>query len=49
MQERPVLVETETDLADRFHPALADIRVLDDHVAISLAGSQVSGVGFIAC
>ena len=35
MQERPVRVETETDLADRFHPALADIRVLGNDVDVA--------------
>jgi hypothetical protein len=35
MQERPVRVETETDLADRFHPALADKRVLGNDVGVA--------------
>ena len=35
MQERPVRIETEADLADRFHPALADIRVLGKDVDVA--------------
>src|SRR5262245_45447429 len=35
MQERPVRFETETNLADRFHPALADIRVLGNDMSVA--------------
>jgi hypothetical protein len=35
MQERPVRVETETDLADRFHAALADKRVLGNDMNVA--------------
>src|SRR5215475_4110883 len=35
MQKRPVRVETEADLADRFHAALADIRVLGYYVDVA--------------
>ena len=35
MQERPVRFETEADLADRFHAALGDERVLGNDVDVA--------------
>ena len=35
MQERPVRIKTEADLADRLHAALADIRVLGNDVGVA--------------
>jgi len=35
MQERPVRIETEADLADRLHAALADEGVLSNHVYVA--------------